>query len=81
MHQIIIQHFSANLKRLFREIIVSSHNPFSYRFYRRLNIVHYNFSTNCIYFPFQLISFFFCPKPLVHNDINTFLGEIKCNIP
>jgi hypothetical protein len=44
MHQIIIQHFSANPKRVFREIIISSRNSFSYCFYRSINIIHYRFS-------------------------------------
>ena len=78
--QIIVQHFSANLKRVFREIVVSSRDSFPYCLYRSINIIHYRFSTDCIYSSFQVFSFFFCPESLVHNDINSFLCKMKCKI-
>lgn len=81
MHQIIVQHFSANLKRVFRELAVSRHNPFSDRFYRCLDIVQYRFSASCSYSSSHLISLFFFPKSLVNNDINALLCKTECNIP
>lgn len=78
--QIIVQHFSANLKRVFREVVVSSHNSISYRFYRSLNIIQYRFSAYCLYSSPQFNSLFLCPKSLVNNDINTFLNKLECNI-
>ena len=81
MHQIIIQHFPANLKRVFCEIIVSSRNSVSYRFYGCLNIVHYRFTANCTCSSPHFIPQFFLPKSLVNNDINALLGKPECDIP
>ena len=79
-HQITIQHFSANLKRFFREIIVSFNNSFSYFFYWNFNVVHYHLSTYCAYSPLQLLSLFSCPESFVHNDVNPFSCKVKCKI-
>ena len=80
IHQIIIQHFLANRKRVFGDTIVSFGNSFPYCLHGSINIIHYRFSTDCMYSSFQFFSFFFCPKPLVHNDINSFPCKIKCKI-